>query len=142
MARKPTPPSLKLIQGTDRPDRAPPPDMPEFDPVQKMPKAPQHLDVNGAELWNDVGTKLIDAGVLTSVDLYAFELLCVRWQNMRRFAQAAAPTTAADDMALKALFSEFGLTPAARRKVGSNDSSKKQGNAFAGRGVQNKPRPA
>lgn len=142
MARKPTPHNLKVIAGTDRPDRAPPADMPEFDSVAKMPEAPMHLDPNGRELWYDVGNKLIDAKVLQSVDLYALEQLCIRWQCMRKFAQAGVPNSAADDMALKALFSEFGLTPASRRKVGSVDSSKKQGNAFAARGVANKPRQA
>ena len=44
--------------------------------------------------------------------------------------------TAAETTALKALFSEFGMTPASRRKVSSGGEQKK-GNAFAGNGRKN-----
>ena len=138
MARKPTPHNLKVIAGTDRPDRAPPKDMPEFDSVSVMPQPPQHLNPDGREMWFDIGGKLVDAKVLQSVDLYALEQLCVRWQSHRQLAKASIAATAADDNALKALFSEFGLTPASRRKVGVNDTNGRQDNAFKQRGAANR----
>lgn len=138
MARKPTPHNLKVIAGTDRPDRAPPKDMPEFDIILSMPDPPHHLNPDGVEFWHRIGEKLISAKVLQSVDLYAFEQLCVRFQMHRKLAKAEMSITAADDNALKALFSEFGLTPASRRKVGVNDANGHQGNAFKQRGAANR----
>jgi len=139
MSRKPTPHNLKVIAGTDRPDRAPPADMPVFPTVFELPAPPQHLNTDGADLWRTVGTELVRARVLQSVDLPAFEQLCVRWQCMRQVAKAGMPSTAADDQALKALFSEFGMTPASRRKVGSGGKEEKAGNKFAARGAANRP---
>jgi phage terminase small subunit len=137
MGRKAKPVALKLIAGTSRPDRDPP-DAPEFAPVRVFPDPPQHLNPDGAAAWNDLGPKLVAAGVLQEVDLYPLEQLCYSWQRFRQKAKAGMDMTASDDNALKALFSEFGMTPAARRRVAANlvdpDASPKQGNSFAGIG--------
>ncbi len=42
--------------------------------------------------------------------------------------------TAAEDTALKALLSEFGMTPASRRKVAQGGDGKKTGNKFGALG--------
>lgn len=136
--RKPTPHNLKIIAGTDRLDRAPPEDMPEFDLVEQFPAPPRALDVNGVEMWSDLGPRLVSARVLQVVDLYLLEQLCVAWQTFRKLADAGVQITASDNMTLKALFSEFGMSPASRRKVASV-GKKETTNRFADRGAENRP---
>lgn len=130
--RKPTAPALKLLAGTNRPDREVP-DAPEFDLIEKFPAAPQHLNPDGAAMWKDLGSQLVAAKVLQTVDLYMLEQLCVAWQIMRKKAKADMESTSAEHMALKALLSEFGMSPASRRKVTSG-GEKPKGNAFAKNG--------
>lgn len=137
MGRKAKSPNLKLLQGTARPDRDAK-DMPEFAPVREFPVPPQHLNPDGAFAWSDLGPKLVAAGVLQEVDLYPLEQLCYAWQRFRKKAKADMEITASEDNALKALWSEFGMTPAARRRVAANlldpDAQTPKGNAFAGIG--------
>ncbi|ANF84633.1 terminase [Pseudomonas antarctica] len=130
--RKPTAPHLKVLAGTTRPDREEA-DAPEFDLVADFPDPPQHLNVDGSEMWRSLGRQLVSARVLQVVDLYSLEQLCFAWQCFRKKAKADMESTAAETTALKALFSEFGMTPASRRKV-SSGSEKPKGNAFAGNG--------
>ncbi|TQT50527.1 P27 family phage terminase small subunit [Xanthomonas perforans] len=128
--RKPTAPALKVIAGTARPDREVP-DVPEFDLIDDFPDAPQHLNADGAAMWRDLGPQLVAAKVLRVVDLYALQQLCYAWQRMVMKQKAGMDITAAEDTAFKALMSEFGMTPASRRKVSSGGDSKKPGNKFA-----------
>lgn len=132
MGRKATPPALKILSGTNRPDREVP-DAPEFDLVENFPAPPQHLNVDGAEMWNNLGPQLVSARVLQTVDLYSLEQLCFAWQCFRKKAKADMEATAAELTALKALFSEFGMTPASRRKV-SSGGDKAPENKFSGNG--------
>ena len=132
MGRKTTPPALKAIAGTKRPDREVL-DAPEYDLIEKFPNPPQHLNIDGVEMWNNLGRQLVSAKVLQVVDLYSLEQLCVAWQMFRKKAKAEMETTAAENTALKALFSEFGMTPASRSKVAVG-SAKSTGNAFAKNG--------
>lgn len=130
--RKPTAPHLKILAGTSRPDREVH-DAPEYDAVDSFPEAPEHLNVDGVEMWNNLGPQLITARVLQTVDLYSLEQLCFAWQRFRQKAKAGMELTAAEDSALKGLFSEFGMTPAARRKVAAG-AEKPAGNKFANNG--------
>ncbi|GLK88309.1 hypothetical protein GCM10017655_13710 [Pseudomonas turukhanskensis] len=132
MGRKATPPALKVLAGTSRPDREVP-DVPEFDLIDDFPSPPQHLNVDGAEMWNNLGPQLVAARVLQVVDLYSLEQLCFAWQCFRKKAKADMEATAAELTALKALFSEFGMTPASRRKV-SSGGDKAPTNKFSGNG--------
>lgn len=134
--RKPKPHGLKVISGTVRKDRdsdAPP----TFDAVKTFPDAPQHLNVDGAAAWNDLGPKLVAAGVLQVVDLYPLEQLCYAWQRFRKKAKADMDITASEDNALKALWSEFGMTPASRRRVPNKppaDGAETPASSFANNG--------
>ncbi|WP_027949862.1 P27 family phage terminase small subunit [Haliea salexigens] len=130
--RKPTAPNLKVLAGTDRPDRSVP-DAPEFDLVSKFPEPPQHLSTDGAEMWNQLGPQLVAARVLQVVDLFSLEQLCFAWQMFRKKARAGMESTAAENSALKGMFSEFGMTPASRRKVAAG-GEKPKGNKFAANG--------
>lgn len=106
--------------------------------MRKNDWTPQHLNPDGAQAWNDLGPKLVAAGVLQEVDLYPLEQVCYAWQRFRQKAKAGMDMSASDDNALKALWSEFGMTPAARRRVAANlvdpNVEKPKGNAFAGIG--------
>lgn len=135
MARKPTAPELKVLSGTTRPDRETP-DMPEFDLVSDFPKPPQHLNPDGVEMWNNLGKQLVSARVLQTVDLYCLEQLCFNWQMFRKKAKAEMELTSAETMALKAMFSEFGMTPASRSKVTAGSEKPKE-NKFSGNGKKN-----
>ncbi|AVK20255.1 phage terminase, small subunit [Pseudomonas aeruginosa] len=84
-------------------------------------------------MWNQLGPQLVAAKVLQVVDLYSLEQLCFAWQCFRKKARADMEATAAEQTALKALFSEFGMTPASRRKV-SSAGEKQAGNQFAKNG--------
>jgi phage terminase small subunit len=117
-----TPRAFKVIAGTDRKDRRPADDTPQYPKVgaSEFPKPPQHLNVDGAALWKELGGLLVKSGVLQVPDLYALEQLCYAWQRFRKKAKADMDITASEDNALKALWAEFGLTPAARRRVVAN----------------------
>jgi phage terminase small subunit len=127
--RKPTAPHLKVIAGTDRPDREAP-DAPEFDLIEEFPPPPEHLRVDGALMWNQLGPQLVAAKVLQVVDLYALQQLCYQWQCMCAKQRAGIEINAAENTAFKGLLSEFGMTPASRRKVSSGGDAKKPGNKF------------
>ena len=128
MPRPTVAPSLKVLAGTARADRQTP-DAPEYDLVSDFPDAPQHLNADGAEMWCNLGRQLVKAKVLQTVDLYSLEQLCFAWQRFRQKAKAGMELTASEDNALKVLFSEFGMTPASRRKV-SASGEKAKGNPF------------
>ena len=130
--RKPTAPHLKVLAGTARPDREVA-DAPEYDLIEEFPEPPQHLNPDGVEMWRNLGPQLVSARVLQVVDLYSLEQLCFSWQRFRQKAKAGMELTAAEDTALKSLFSEFGMTPASRRKVASG-GEKPKGNKFANNG--------
>lgn len=130
--RKPTPTNLKVLKGTDRKDREVL-DEPEYDLVEDFPEPPQHLNTDGVEMWWNLGKQLVSARVLQVVDLYALEHLCATWQMIRKKIKAEMEVTASENNALKALFSEFGMTPASRRKVGASDP-KQKGNKFSNGG--------
>lgn len=132
MGRKRTDPNLKVIAGTDRPDREIQ-DVPKFDLIDDFPAAPLHLNIDGIQMWNNLGPQLVNTKVLQVVDLYPLEQLCVAWQMFRKKAKADMEITASEHQALKALFSEFGMTPASRSKV-TAQNDKNTGNKFAGNG--------
>lgn len=132
MGRKKDPTGLKVLRGTDRPDRETP-DAPEYDLLEEFPEAPLHLNVDGREMWHNLGNQLVKAGVLQVVDLYALEQLCASWQMIRKKVKAEMEITAAENNAMKAQFSEFGMTPASRSKVTSGGEKKKR-NRFANGG--------
>jgi len=132
MSRKPIPDQLKVLAGTFRKDREIQ-GLPEFESVESFPAAPSYLGPDGVEMWNDLGPKLVAAGVLKVVHLYPLEQLCHEWQMFREKAKAKEDITAAQYSELRGLFAEFGMTPASARKVAAGDS-KKPGNKFAGNG--------
>ncbi|MCU5785932.1 hypothetical protein [Alloalcanivorax marinus] len=135
--RKPKPGHLKVLAGTDRPDRDKGGEAPAFDLVEEFPEPPQHLNTDGAEMWRDLGPRLVAASVLQVVDLYALEQLCATWQQQRQRAKAGLPSKAADLNALRCMFNEFGMTPASRARVPG--SAPPNGNKFSANGRRSEP---
>lgn len=133
MSNPPIDPKVKQLAGTDRKDRQAE-DSPQFQQVKEFPAPPQHLDVDGAAMWKSLGDQLVAAGVLQVVDLFALEQLCYAWSRFRKKAKAGMDVTASEDNALKALLADFGLTPAARRRVVSNLVEAPPANRFARHG--------
>ena len=129
--KKPKPHNLKVLAGTDRPDRGAP-DAPQFDIVDQFPEPPQHLNMDGVDMWNRLGPELVNAKVLQTVDLFALEQLCSFWQCYRRKVKADMQPTAAETSALRCLFAEFGATPASRLRSSGSESN--AGNKFASNG--------
>jgi len=129
-----TPKNFKIISGTNRPHRDDAPDAPQFPIVRDFPEPPQHLNPDGAEAWNSLGKELTACGVLQTVDLRALEQLCYCWQIFRQKARAGMEVTASEHNALKGLLVEFGLTPAARRRVVANLTEAPPQNRFHGHG--------
>ncbi|MFT6094370.1 MAG: phage terminase small subunit [Pseudohongiellaceae bacterium] len=113
--RKPKATALKILAGTNRPDRERVQAL-DFALIAEFPAAPQHLSIDGAKMWNTLGPELVRAGVLTVVDLYQLQQLCYCWQRHVKKQKAELDITAAEDNALKALFSEFGMSWNARQK--------------------------
>lgn len=128
--RKPTAHNLKVLAGTARPDRERNDSVP-FDMVTNFPLAPQHLNPDGAAMWNELGPQLLAAGTLKIVDLYQLQQLCYCWQRHVKKQKADMDITAAEDNALKGLFSEFGMSWNARQKL---SSATKKENSFSGNG--------
>jgi P27 family predicted phage terminase small subunit len=71
--RKPKPTHLKLIEGNagKRPINRKEPK-----PKRSRPPAPSHLDPATRKLWDAVVKELDDIAILTSVDIFAVEVLC------------------------------------------------------------------
>ncbi|MHB8120583.1 MAG: hypothetical protein ACYDG4_00385 [Desulfuromonadaceae bacterium] len=134
MGRKPLDTKLKLLSGSFRKDRVIK-GAPEYDLVSDFPASPNHLNADGAEMWNRLGRQLVACKVLQVVDLYILEQLCFSWQRFRQKAKAGADITAAENNAMKSLFAEFGMTPASRGKVAAS-SENKPANRFANNGIK------
>lgn len=130
--RPPKPTNLKVLQGTDRPDRA----------RKNEPKpptgaeCPSWLDREAKKEWKRVAPILERLGLLTVVDTTALAAYCQsysHWQQAERFLRKNGmtyttqtgyarqrPEVAISQKALaqvKMFCSEFGLTPSARARM-------------------------
>lgn len=135
--RKPKPTSMKVIQGTFRPDRAK--DEPEYQ--KGLPPCPDHLSDKARSAWNHIGPMLEKAGLLTHGDGFALEGLCEAYADLRDARAAIRArggltyvtesaggemvrpfpeiTMISDaDKRYRAWLGEFGLTPSSRARVG------------------------
>lgn len=122
--RKPTAPKLKVLAGTVRPDRQREEGV-VFDLVTEFPDPPQHFNTDGMEIWSNLGPQLVAAGVLQIVDLYQLQQLCYAWQRHVAKQKAGMPILAAEDNALKSLWSEFGMSWNSRQRLANRDKPKR-----------------
>ena len=104
--------------------------------LTRSPAPPGHLSKEAKEVWRRLAHQLVDAGVLTTLDLTALEMVACTyagWQLSERTLQAegavvmngagglqASPWVGIGQQYERLLFrllGEFGLTPASRYRV-------------------------
>lgn len=95
MARPRTPSYLKVVRGTDRPDRA---NAAEPKPRRERPSPPSHLSDRGKAAWAEVSLLTDGMGVLTEADLIALEGFAETIGSIRAaYASLALPMTMEDE---------------------------------------------
>lgn len=135
--RKPT--ALKVVAGTDRPDREAPAAA-ELPLVSDVPPAPDWMpNAHARKEWERLAPILHANKILTEAGLSALGQLCaLHGKTVQLYAAGEAPV-ASMVAQLRGLMNDFGLTPVAQGKVKPNGDTEKPGNAFAALG---KPRAA
>lgn len=134
--RKPT--SLKVVAGTDRPDRDPP-EAVDLPLVSGVPSAPDWLpNAHAIKEWDRLAPILHANKLLTEAGLSALGQLCaLHGKTVQLYAAGEAPV-ASMVAQLRGLMNDFGLTPVAQGKVRSSGEADKPGNAFANNGAKRK----
>lgn len=133
MANPRKPAALKVVAGTDRPDRKgdDPVDLPL---VEDIPAAPDWLPNKHAEAeWDRLARILFANRLLTEAGLTSLAHLCALDGKIKQLYAAGETPTASMVAQLRAYQSEFGLTPVAQGKVKPAEREDK-GNKFAGNG--------
>lgn len=129
--RKPT--ALKVVAGTDRPDRkgADPIDMPL---VSDIPPAPEWLPNKHAEAeWDRLASILHANRLLTEAGLGPLGMLCALHGKLVQLWMAGETPTGHMLAQHRALVGEFGLTPVAQGKVKPAERAASD-NKFSGNG--------
>lgn len=145
MPKPRVPTKLKMLKGTFRHNESPK-NEPAPPIVNNIPAPPAHLNKWAKAMWRDLAPKLFDLGMLTEVDPYALEVLCVQYGLYRELYDAVThirgedgkrarisvaqylagqnsqtiPEFAAMKSAFErfsALLREFGLSPASRSRI-------------------------
>lgn len=80
-ARKPT--ALKILEGTDRPDRSNP-NEPQPELIVDPPKPPDDLDSYAKAKWDELAPRLMRQRLLTEADLEMLALTCSAYSMWRR----------------------------------------------------------
>lgn len=144
--KKPMPTVLKMLKGTDQPcriNKAEP--QPKSDNIAK----PDDLSEQASKHWDIVCLQLQESKILTELDVHALAMYCeayARWSNandqLRKYGPVIkAPTgypvqspylsianKAFDQM--KAMLTEFGMTPSSRTRVVSTAKSESDQEEF------------
>ena len=131
--RKPLPTHLKVLKGTAQPCRT---QKNEPTPKADKVKMPFGLSGDAKKHWRVVSKQLIDAGVLTNLDVFALQMYCeafARWAHANAQIQKYGPVVktpngfpaqspylqiankAFDQM--KGMLTEFGMTPSSRTRI-------------------------
>lgn len=136
--RKPT--ALKVVAGTDRPDREAP-EAAELPLVSDVPPAPDWMpNAHARKEWERLAPILHANKLLTEAGLSALGQLCaLHGKTVQLYAAGEAPV-ASMVAQLRGLMNDFGLTPVAQGKVKPSGDAEKTGNAFASNGPKRKPR--
>lgn len=127
------PHNLKLIEGTDRPDRAESIGV-ELPLVQELPSAPDWLpNAHAIKEWERLAPILFANRLLTEAGISALGVLCsLHGEIVDQWARRVTPT--ANLLAqYRSMVNDFGLTPVAQGKV-KPLGKKDKGNRFASNG--------
>jgi len=131
--RKNTPVELKVLQGTNRADRANN-EMPDV--KADIPDAPSFLGDDAREEWDQISTELFDLGLLSKIDRAALAAYCQSFDRWAKAERALAeenlisrtsngneiqnPLVGIANKAMENMrkfLVEFGMTPATRANV-------------------------
>ena len=125
--RNAKPTSLKLLQGTARPDRV---NANEPKPSAASLAVPPGLDTYGRQAWKRWAPMLTQLGVLTEADVDVLALACDCYSQWRRASRAIRKIDPASEAyrkvavsvekardQLRMLAGEFGMTPASRSRL-------------------------
>lgn len=144
----------KIIEGTFRKDRNPERE-PSAPALADPPKPPAGLNRWAKKLWKQLAPALIDNGVLTEIDLPAFEACCMQYglyrelldaithytddrgkRHKQTVAEYLAPRnsqTMPEYASMRQAFStfnvylqQFGLTPASRNRIDLGKGGEKE----------------
>ncbi len=110
----------------------------EFPKVSQVPEPADWLNADGQELWRKVGPMLFAQRLLSHADLYALGHLCQLHGKIVDGYRRQIQPTAAELSQLRMYFSEFGMTPTSRTRVGGSGGDKK--NPFERNGPKTAPR--
>ena len=133
--RTPKPTELKRRAGN--PGKRTLPEEPRGPQLAAMPRAPRGMGKEAQWLWRTLGPVLVEMGVLTRADLPAFRMLCLHWGlALQAWAKLQSEGTTTEDerglprkhpllqvwrdnsRAWREYAAHFGLTPAARARLG------------------------
>lgn len=134
MANPRKPSNLKIVAGTDRPDRegSAAVDLPL---VEDIPPAPDWLpNAHAIKEWDRLAPILHANKLLTEAGLSALGQLCALHGNVVQMYAAGLAPVASMVAQLRGLMNDFGLTPVAQGKVKPNGDTTKPGNKFTGVG--------
>ncbi len=126
------PDHLKVLEGTDRPDRSHP--APEFPPPDSL--APPDW-LNGPEAaveWKRLVELLEPVRIFTEADRTMLGWLCNQHGKLVQLVRAGETPTSAQYSQLRFFYTEFGLTPASRSKAGQvgGEQSRNRWSKFKG----------
>jgi hypothetical protein len=127
--RKPA--ALKVVAGTDRPDR-PAPEAVDLPLVGEVPPAPDWMpNPHAIKEWDRLAAILHANKMLTEAGLSALGVLCaLHGELVDQWARRNTPTGHMLAQ-YRALVNDFGLTPVAQGKVKSHGEGTKPGGRFA-----------
>lgn len=140
MPKKPT--KLKIIQGTNRVDRANPN---EPQPENKIPSIPDHLNDIATKEWIRLSKELYNLGLLSEIDRTALAAYCEAYSmwvdacEQLKESDLLIETTNGNIIqnpivgivnqsrkAMKDYLTEFGMSPSSRSKVSAKKAGKKE----------------
>ena len=118
MANRKKPTGLKVLEGTNRRDRAN-----EAEPAYDLagdPGPPDTLrDGRAVQIWHELYGVLTSKHVLTVADRLALVELCNQQSEVDQIRRSGGQPGPGDKTQLRLMYVEFGLTPSSRPKVSS-----------------------
>lgn len=139
MANSRKPANLKVVAGTDRPDRVV--NAVDLPLVDEIPKAPDWLpNAHAVHEWDRLGRILHANKLLTEGGLSALAVLCaLHGEIVDQWARRNTPTGHMIAQ-YRAMVNDFGLTPVAQGRVKSGGDGTKSKNPFAALGSKSSKR--
>lgn len=137
--RKPVPTALKIVKGTDQKCR-----VNENEPTPKTDniKMPANLSPLAQSQWEQICEQLIDARIMTNIDVQALAMYCeayALWRDATDKINTTGAVVKGKDgypvrspflfvaqkafEQMKSMLTEFGMTPSSRAKVSTTNGS-------------------